>query len=139
MKDSNFPSSWTGVYEYDPSEEFFAIPEPVAFTLELKFSSDSEFTGDVADAADSPMPEPGTVAGKLNGNFIEFVKHMPVATFIEENGSSSKSQDRHPPIYYRGEYAPEEKLLVGSWHILPKSAGLQEYAGVTGTWHADAR
>ena len=62
---------------------------------------------------------------------------MPIATFIEENGETSRSNDRHPPIYYTGEYFPDENRLAGTWHILPKSAGLIEYPGVTGTWHAE--
>ena len=139
MSMSNFPLDWSGTYEYDYSPSLDSTPEPVTFQLEIQFSNDTEFTGTVCDDPDSNMPEPGVVTGKLIGNRIEFVKQMPKATYIEPSGDSLKFDCAHPPIYYTGEYIPDEALLIGGWHFAPISTGVLEWPATGGTWHADAK
>jgi len=127
MSESNFPREWIGVYEYDCNPLEDSTPAPVAFKLTFRFSDDTEFTGQVFDDPDSSMPEPGTFSGKLIGNKIEFVKRMPVATYIEPNGKSLKFDCAHPEIYYTGEYIRDENLMVGAWHFEPISSGAMAY------------
>ena len=134
----NFPLVWSGAYEYDLIPEMDRVPAAVAFRLELHFSGDGNFTGNVRDSDDSPMLELGVVNGKLENDKISFVKSMPVATFMEQDGSSTRMNCEHPPIHYEGEYVREENLLVGCWHIPSMSSGVFEQPPATGTWHADA-
>lgn len=138
MSNLKFPLRWVGVYEYDNIPEFDLTRESVAFKLEFCFASDTDFTGQVCDDVNSSMPEPGTIAGKLDGNKIEFVKRMPKATYMELDGSSRKFDCPHPDIYYVGKFISDENLMVGTWEFAPISTGALEYLGVTGTWHADA-
>ena len=138
MSESNFPLEWVGAYEYDYNPVTGSIFQSVAFQLSFQFANKTDFVGQVRDAPDSPMPEPGTIRGKLVDNKIEFVKQMPVATYLEQNGKFSKFDCAHPKIFYTGEYIPEDNLMVGAWHIEPVSSGAIEYFGASGTWHADA-
>ena len=133
-----FPTEWTGVYEYDYNPALDSTPEPVIFRLRFHFSTATDFTGQVYDDPNSPMPEPGTISGMLIGNKIEFVKQMPKATYIDTDGGSLKFDCAHPEIYYSGEYIPEENLMVGTWHFAPISSGIMECSVGVGTWHADA-
>ena len=138
MNNMKFPLQWAGVYEYDYNPNYDLTQEPVVFKLEFCFSNDVDFTGEVCDDANSSMPEPGTISGKLIGNKIEFVKQMPKATYMELDGSSLKFDCPHPKIYYVGEFISDENLMVGAWHIAPFSIAAIEYPGGAGTWHADA-
>jgi len=97
MSSSKFPLNWTGVYEYDYNSNVdLETPDPVTFRINFEFFNDTEFTGQVCDSVDSPMPEPGTVKGRLIGNSIEFVKLMPIATYIEPEGGTRKFECSHP-------------------------------------------
>lgn len=138
MSKLTFPLEWSGVYEYDyiPLVDF--DPEPVSFRLFLQFTNSTEFSGRVQDDPSSSMPEPGKVTGKLLENQIEFIKRMPVATYMEPNGESLKFNNPHPDIFYSGEYVAEENLLIGTWQIKPTSTGILGHPGASGIWHADA-
>ena len=126
------------MYEYDYIPLSDLTPDPVSFELFFQFTSSTDFTGQVRDDPSSSMPESGTVSGKLTGNRIEFVKQMPIATYMEPNGESLKFDNPHPDIFYSGEYIADENLMIGTWQIKPVSPGIFEQSGASGTWHADA-
>ena len=138
MSKLKFPLKWSGVYEYDYIPLSDLTPDPVSFELFFQFTSSTDFTGQVRDDPSSSMPESGTVSGKLTGNRIEFVKQMPIATYMEPNGESLKFDNPHPDIFYSGEYIADENLMIGTWQIKPVSPGIFEQSGASGTWHADA-
>ena len=126
------------MYEYDYIPLSDLTPDPVSFELFFQFTSSTDFTGQVRDDPSSSMPESGTVSGELTGNRIEFVKQMPIATYMEPNGESLKFDNPHPDIFYSGEYIADENLVIGTWQIKPVSPGILEQSGASGTWHADA-
>ena len=80
---------------------------------------DPEFTGSISDLQETGGTRGiGTVSGSVRGNRIQFVKRMPVRTFVFSDGTRMEEEEKpHRPIYYEGAMDPETGLVQGSWRF----------------------
>ena len=126
------PNSWAGQYAYDPTLEFEFGLQPITFTMSWDRQLNGTIKGIVNDGPESNMEETGTINGWFRDHKIEFTKYMPVETLINEDGSATRTGNRHPPIHYYGSYNPATQSLEGMWYIVADDPG----DGCSGTWTA---
>ena len=152
----NMAGSWSGEYEYDPTEEIPQGMPKISFTLDIEEEFAGKFRGRIQDDPQKGPPEPGLVKGEVVGKSMEFVKQMPVCYFFTPSGLKRFDEYSREmwgmkvdfsvpavPIHYQGNFTETGAEITGTWWIggeLAFMSGGKRYAIVipatTGTWHA---
>ena len=128
-------TSWVGYYAYDVIDEAEIELPTVTFKMSWKFGWFGRFSGTVNDGP-LGMPETGIIKGRFRNGKIDFTKYMPVESLFNTDGSTTRTNRPHPPIYYYGEYDESTKSLEGRWYIAPILDENGEERAGSGTWIA---
>lgn len=130
------PPIWTGSYAYDSVFNLKFEPQETTFRLSLDFGWFGRFKGTVVDGPESSMRERGVVKGVFRKGKFEFIKEMPVGTYLREDGTVARDNHPHPPIYYIGDFDSDSQSVQGTWRMeAVRFEGLW-YPETTGTWTA---
>ncbi|GGH83092.1 hypothetical protein GCM10011379_57960 [Filimonas zeae] len=111
---------WKGYYSYSGEKvNKFRQFENTLFDIEILTVNGNFFTGKVQDDLGTGGTEGvGDITGQIKGNGIDFVKRMPVLTFIvDEKGTRKTFNKKHPPIFYTGEFTNDGQTVNGTWRF----------------------
>jgi hypothetical protein len=106
--------TWRGSYEY----EIHDMPT-VDFIVEIDEVRGAKFSGTVKDdEAMGGTPGLGRIAGKVVGDGVVFTKQMPILCGRDAQGTRVVDPgQKHPKLYYTGEFAPGNQRLSGTWRF----------------------
>ena len=93
--------------------------EKPTFEIEILSVNDNAFTGKIHDDLTTGGTEGvGEISGKIIGERIDFVKLMPVMTFlIDRKGTKKNCNKKHRPIYYTGQFSSDGQTISGTWRF----------------------
>ncbi|MDO7853847.1 hypothetical protein [Hymenobacter convexus] len=134
------PGHWKGQYTFgNPAHNKLRGFELTTFYIDITSVDGHQFSGTVEDDLSTGGTEGiGEITGKVSGDFIEFVKQMPVKTVIEADGRRSTYNKKHRKLYYSGKMAADGKSISGSWRFRSELiwVGLVPHVSepVGGTW-----
>ena len=110
--------SWNGYYSFSNQEINKARGfDNTNFEIIISTLNANEFTGTVQDDLNTGGTQGiGEVAGKVEGDKIEFVKRMPIMTLlVDKKGTIKTMNKKHRPIYYSGQFLSDKKTISGTW------------------------
>lgn len=111
---------WTGHYSFkDEKVNKIRGFEKTFFEIEILSVNDNAFTGKIHDDLTTGGTEGvGEISGKIIGDRIDFVKLMPVMTFlIDRKGTKKTFNKKHRPIYYTGQFSSDGQTVSGTWRF----------------------
>ena len=118
--DDMIAKKWIGSYRYDNEKHRKAVGwEQTVFEVEFVSWHADEFVGKIVDDPDTGgTPGTGEIVGSISGGRIEFVKKMPVLTLISGiHTRVTRSNRKHPDIFYAGTVSPDGTSMSGEWRI----------------------
>ena len=111
---------WAGQYKYDKEILQKAIGfDSTNFEIEITSIDNNIFLGKVQDDLTTGGTEGiGEIKGRVSGDAIEFVKHMPIMTLLVGKKATRKTLNkRHCKIYYSGTFSSDGKSMSGQWRF----------------------
>ena len=118
---------WAGHYSFmDEKINKIRGFEKTFFEIEILSVNNNEFAGKIQDDLTTGGTEGiGQVSGKIVGDRIDFVKLMPVMTWIVDREGTRKTLNRkHSPIYYSGQFSSDGQTFRGHGALSLASCGL---------------
>ena len=111
---------WIGQYKFDKkTHQEISGFEATNFEMEITAVENNKFVGKVQDDLSTGGTEGiGEVRGKVVGENIEFIKQMPIMTFIlEKKGIRETLNRKHRKIYYSGTFSTDKNSINGHWRF----------------------
>lgn len=130
--------NWEGYYEYGLGYSLPHFGERVKMKVSLS-GDHEEFTGEIEEEqSEFSVPQPSTLTGFCEDNFISFVKTYSLMPRIEEDGSTDLVEEKGQlEVIHEGVLDEKNKAIYGNWTIIESfkdEMGLvQEYA-MGGIW-----
>lgn len=107
--------TWIGTYKHESKR----IPESrrnqiTAFKIVIHQFDGINFTGEVEDDIETGGTRgKGIIEGQIVRNKINFIKLMPIQTFLLPDGSLKEENQPHRKIYYSG--ILDNNSIKGTW------------------------
>ena len=120
----NLKGIWNGSYQYAIPDEFKDDRMiNVNFTLTIENVKGKTFTGTVKDdLATGGTPGTGIIKGDFDNEAIYFTKNMPIASFINEDGTRhTDSNKKHSTLVYEGNFSRSKQTITGMWKFKTKA------------------
>jgi hypothetical protein len=111
--------NWKGQYKYDDrTHQQLKKVDATNFEIDIIAIDGDHFTGIVQDDIVTGGTEGiGEINGKVIGNHVEFVKQMPVMTFIDTEGVRKILNKKQRKIYYSGTISGDQNTMTGQWRF----------------------
>lgn len=131
---------WEGQYWFTDNVPNSMLNQLTKFELEIDTFNQSKFSGWVKDDLETGGTKGiGTVTGKIKGDRIQFVKQMPVRTYILGEDEKVEEEKPHRPIYYSGTINYKTNKINGTWRFKMGlgfiKGGVAFYRATKGEWN----
>lgn len=138
------PTTWNGVYSYDPFPGILSSFVDTAFVLNISPGWLGRFTGEIRDS-EPGIQEPASVKGWAVSKRIRFAKTYSSFWISDEQGKLTCLPGIDPYVlHYDGRLSGSEGCwqIQGTWYISAQDVVIDgqrlEMPQTTGTWSANS-
>ena len=128
---------WKAYYRYGAGYDLPEFEQKVEHTIEIEVTPEGFIGKSSGEVGHGAVPEIGDIVGKVEDDFVEFVKTYPRTYMIDHEGNSSLESENPFHVSYQGYVDQYHEKIYGEWTIRSlyiEEDGSEIESVVFGTW-----